>query len=190
MLETGNSRPASGSEHQFSHYWEMTLLREGRPAVYHGSKVGFASIWIARYYEMVRKTSEDEVADCLENTAMFDSDVEIQKITRGYGKNIAASIVKTQESHLSMTPEKYAMLKNNIVDHWDAIQEIASTVPSSDEIISLLKSVGGATEPADIGLTNADIRNAMEYAQFVRNAFTILNVSQMLGWKPILQRLS
>ena len=37
MLEYGSSRPASGSEHAFSHYWEMMLLREERPAVFHGS---------------------------------------------------------------------------------------------------------------------------------------------------------
>ncbi len=186
MLEFGNSRPASGSEHQFSHYWEMALLREGRPAVFHGAKVGLASIWIAKYYEMIRQVSKKEAADRLDNNFKFDPEIEIQKINRGYGKIIASSIVKTQEAHLSMTAEKYKKLKKTIIDNWDEIQKIALEVPSLEEMSSLLKIVDGATEPPDIGLTNEDINNAIEYAQYVRKAFTILNVSQMLGWKPVL----
>ena len=184
MLECGNSRPASGSEHQLSHYWEMKLLREGRPAVFHGSKVGLASIWIARYYQMVRETSKDEVIHRLENTPQYDPDVEIQKMVQGYGNEISDFIIKTQESHLSMTEEKYSALKNRIIDNWETIQEIAAQVPTPGEIISLLQCVGGATKPEEIGMTNDDIRDALTYAQYVRTAFTILNVSQMLGWKP------
>ena len=47
MLDFGSSRPASGAEHHCSHYWEMRLLLEGRPAVLHGAKVGVASIKMA-----------------------------------------------------------------------------------------------------------------------------------------------
>ncbi len=44
MLDFGSSRPASGAEHHYSHYWEMKLLREGRPAILHGAKVGVATV--------------------------------------------------------------------------------------------------------------------------------------------------
>ena len=185
MLEFGNSRPASGAEHQLSHYWEMKLLRENRPAVFHGSKVGLASIWIAKYFEMIREMSKEEVVNRLENTPLFDTEVEIQKIKRGYGDKISDFIVKTQEVHLSMTEEKYNSLKTNIINNWETLQEIALEVPSPDEIISMLKAVGGITQPEAIGLTDADVRDALEYAQYVRKAFTILNISQMLGWKPV-----
>jgi glycerol-1-phosphate dehydrogenase [NAD(P)+] len=40
MLIFGHSHPASGGEHHLSHYWEMEFLREGRPQVLHGAKVG------------------------------------------------------------------------------------------------------------------------------------------------------
>jgi len=186
MLEFGNSRPASGAEHQFSHYWEMSLLREGRPAVFHGAKVGLASIWIAKYYEMIRKMSKEEAVNRLENTLKHDPDLEIQKISRGYGKDITPYIVNIQESHLSMTLEKYEILKKKIIDKWDEIQEIALEVPSSDKMSSLLQIVGGATEPSDIGLTKEDIGNAIEYAQYARKAFTVLNVCQVLGYKPMI----
>jgi glycerol-1-phosphate dehydrogenase [NAD(P)+] len=184
MLDFGNSRPASGAEHQFSHFWEMKLLREERPAVFHGSKVGLASIWVARYFEMIREMPKEEAIKRLESVPMFDVGVEKQKIKRGYGEKISDFIETTQAVHLGTTEERYNSLKANIIEHWEDLQEIARQVPSPDEIKAMLKAVGGATQPEDIGLTEADLNEALEYAQYVRKAFTILNVSQMLGWKP------
>ncbi|MCL6458770.1 MAG: sn-glycerol-1-phosphate dehydrogenase, partial [Gorillibacterium sp.] len=40
MQLVDHSRPASGAEHHLSHMWEMALLREGRPQILHGAKVG------------------------------------------------------------------------------------------------------------------------------------------------------
>lgn len=184
MLEYGSSRPASGSEHSFSHYWEMMLLNEGRPAVFHGSKVGLASIWIAKYYEILRNMTKEEAGRRLDNTQKFDADMELQKMNRGYNSQVAPHIIKSQEAHLNMKPETYENLKQNITDKWDEVQKVAREVPSPDELRQLLINVGGATEPPELGLTSEDIRKAIEYAQYVRKTFTILNVSQMLGFRP------
>ena len=184
MLEYGNSRPASGSEHAFSHYWEMLLLREERPAVFHGSKVGLASIWIAKYYEILRGMSKDEAVLRLKNFQIPNPLIEIQKMKVGYGSLVAPFIIKSQEAYLDQQQDKYKELKGNIIEKWDQVQKVAQGVPEPDEIRQLLKKVGGATEPADLGLVNKDIRDAIEYAQYVRNTFTILNLSQMLGFRP------
>lgn len=183
MLVTGNSRPASGSEHQFSHYWEMKLLRENRPAVFHGLKVGLASILVAKYYEMIRAMSKEEAVERLTASRKHDPAVEIEKIRRGYGDNIAKFIIQAQKRHLSMTDQEYEALKKRIIEKWEDIQRLAGGVPASEEIRSLLKSVGGVTEPEEIGLSTQDVRDAIESAQYVRTAFTILNVCQMLGLK-------
>jgi glycerol-1-phosphate dehydrogenase [NAD(P)+] len=66
MLDFGESRPASGAEHHTSHYWEMKLLREGRPAILHGAKVGVATVMVAALYDRVRALSREEVSDLLE----------------------------------------------------------------------------------------------------------------------------
>jgi len=54
MMETGCSRPAAGTEHYLSHFWETKLLRENRPAILHGAKVGVACIMVAQCYERVK----------------------------------------------------------------------------------------------------------------------------------------
>src|SRR5512133_106178 len=72
MVESGSSRPAGGSEHHMSHYWEMTLLKEGRPAILHGAKVGVAASLVARRYEKIRRMSRDEVSVRLAATPQPD----------------------------------------------------------------------------------------------------------------------
>ena len=61
---SGHSRAASGVEHHISHYWEMKLLREGRPAVLHGAKVGVASLAVAGVYRALRHIGADEAESC------------------------------------------------------------------------------------------------------------------------------
>jgi len=184
MLDFGSSRPASGAEHSFSHYWEMTLLREERPAVFHGSKVGLASILIAKYFEMIRQMSKDKAAECTSQTEKYDPTREIKKIKQGYGEGLAPFIIETQQAHLERTLQEYKELQERILDKWKELQEIAAEVPAPEELKRMLKKVGGVTEPVEIGLTKEDLRNAQEYGQYVRTAFTILNVSQMLGMRP------
>jgi glycerol-1-phosphate dehydrogenase [NAD(P)+] len=64
MLDFGESRPASGAEHHTSHYWEMKLLREGRPAILHGAKVGVATVMVAELYDRVRRSRVKRSPTC------------------------------------------------------------------------------------------------------------------------------
>lgn len=51
MLVLDFSRPASGSEHHLSHYWEMELLKKDEKQLLHGAKVGVASTIIIDLYK-------------------------------------------------------------------------------------------------------------------------------------------
>jgi glycerol-1-phosphate dehydrogenase [NAD(P)+] len=51
MLVFGNSHPASGGEHHLSHYWEMAFLKQNRPAVLHGAKVGISTAILSDVYK-------------------------------------------------------------------------------------------------------------------------------------------
>lgn len=54
MLVLDFSRPASGSEHHLSHYWEMDLLKKDAKQLLHGAKVGVAvSIIVDLYKELI-----------------------------------------------------------------------------------------------------------------------------------------
>ena len=51
MQALRSSRPASGTEHSLSHYWEMKAAWKKRKPFLHGTKVGVGTAVTARFYE-------------------------------------------------------------------------------------------------------------------------------------------
>ena len=180
MLDLGSSRNASGAEHHYSHYWEMQLLQEGRPALLHGAKVGVATTLVAGLYDRVKQLSRAQVADLLENSELPSRDAEISAIQTAYGA-MAPAIVADQQPFLNLTAEKYDALKANILAHWPEILEIAAHVPSAAEVARKLQAVGGPTRVAELGLTATEQANAERYGHYLRQRFTIRKLVRVLG---------
>jgi glycerol-1-phosphate dehydrogenase [NAD(P)+] len=180
MLETGNSRPASGSEHSCSHYWEMKLMSQGRPVSLHGTKVGFASTLIAERFAWVRRMNLCEVKERLANTPMPVLEDEINTIRGIYGP-IADDVISTQKQFLEMTPEEYEVVQQRIIDHWPEIQKIAESVPPPSKVNQLLEKAGLPTKADEIGLTDEDVHEALYYGHYLRNPFTVIKLLRMIG---------
>ncbi len=60
MAFTGNSRPASGSEHIVAHAWELFDVERGRKPNLHGLEVCQATRLVALMYKLVYNESKDE----------------------------------------------------------------------------------------------------------------------------------
>ena len=121
MRDAGHSRPASGSEHHLSHFWEMKLLRGGRPTIFHGLKVGIATIYASKFYELIKQTDQDHAISLLNKSRKPDREAEIHTINSVYGQ-IAGQIKEAQAPYLNMTDETFEQLKVRIINHWEEIQ--------------------------------------------------------------------
>jgi glycerol-1-phosphate dehydrogenase [NAD(P)+] len=172
MLEFGDSRPASGSEHHIAHYWEMKYILEGRPAVLHGVKVGIATILAAKRYELLSQITYADAEHRL-NTRVFPSQDQFQKeILKGYGV-VTNKILAIQAPLLRMTPMDFDILKKRILANWDQIHQIALGVPRAEEIRNWIKALNGPTLPQEIGLSDAEVVLGMESAHYLRDRFTL-----------------
>ena len=180
MLDFGTSRPASGAEHHYSHYWEMKLLREGRPAILHGAKVGVATVLVAGLYAQVRDLSREQVSDLLEAAAFPDRAAEVAQIEAAYGAE-AGEVIAGHRAFLDMTPAEFDTLKQRILAHWDEIQAIAAQVPPPEEIAALLAEVGGPTIVAELGLTADEQALAEANGHYLRNRFTVRKLMRVLN---------
>ena len=180
ILDFGDSASASGSEHHLSHFWEMLLLREGRPAILHGAKVGVATVMMAELYAQVCSLSRDEVADRLEASALPDRAAEIAAIQAAFGAE-ADAVARAHTAFLDMTPATYDAIKRRVLEHWDEIQAIAAQVPPPAEVARLLAVAGGPTTPAELGLSDAEATLALDSGHYLRNRFTIRKLARMLG---------
>jgi glycerol-1-phosphate dehydrogenase [NAD(P)+] len=179
MLDFGDSRPASGAEHHASHYWEMLLLQEGRPAALHGAKVGFALTLIAGQYAKIRALSREEMRQRLAAASLPARDVEVAAIRQGYGV-VAEDVARAHSAFLNMTQEQFDAIKQRIDDRWDTIQRIASKVPSPEQIVSYLERVGAPTNGAALGLTDGEVVRGLQYGHYLRSRFTVMKLSRIL----------
>lgn len=128
MALAGNSRPASGSEHHLSHYWEMMLLRQGRPAVLHGAKVGVSAVLIAERWQQIRSLKTGDVKRRLKNASIPPPQKEQEIIEKAFPVN-PNTIIQGQSDYLSMTEKEFLILKKTILRKWKKITEIAAAVP-------------------------------------------------------------
>lgn len=182
MLDYGNSRPASGAEHYMSHFLEMKLIREERSTVLHGAKVGLCSIYTAELYARLRALDRETATTRLKATPQPDRAADIQRIHAVYGP-IADKLVIEQTPFLNMSPDAYADLQQSILDQWDELQRIAAEVPAPQELSRLLRQAGGATTPAELGLSDEEIESAVLNSHLFRNRFTICKLGRMLRLK-------
>ena len=60
MAFTGNSRPASGSEHIIAHAWELSDIAEGKKPNLHGLEVCEATRLVIELYMLVYENTDDE----------------------------------------------------------------------------------------------------------------------------------
>ncbi len=180
ILDFGDSASASGAEHHLSHFWEMLLLREGRPAILHGAKVGVATVMIADLYAQVRALSRAEVADRLEAATLPEKAAELAAIRAAFGAE-ADAVARNHAPFLEMAPETFDAIKRRILDHWDEIQAIVAQVPPPAAIARLLALVGGPTTTAELGLSDAEAALALDNGHYLRNRFTVRKLARVLG---------
>jgi len=180
MLQVGNSRPASGSEHHLSHFWEGKLLLEGRPPVLHGAKVGYGTLLIAGEYERLRGLSHAEIQKRLDADYWPSADAQCAQIRRAYGA-LADGVIASHEPFIHVLPERLAEVKRRVQSNWDRILTIAHTVPPVSQIQGWLEAAGAATSSEALGLAPAEVWQALEAAHYLRNRFTIRKLELLLG---------
>ncbi len=180
MLDFGDSRPASGAEHHASHYWEMKLLQEHRAALLHGAKVGFATTHVAGQYARIRQMSRQEMVSHLEAAILPGRDQEIASIHEGYGP-LADEVIRDHSAFLDLTGEGFDQLKRRIAGQWDAIQALAADIPTPETIAGYLQQVGAPSSAPDLGLDADEIKRGFRYGHYLRNRFTVMKLSRVLG---------
>ena len=179
MQEQGSSRPASGFEHQLSHFWEMTLQHRTRRPLLHGAKVGVATALAAQLYQTVRGLSHEEAIKRLASVSLPSSDDEIAQIRAAYGSAAAPIIASYLPYHKTIAAARPALVQK-VGEVWPQIQDIAAGVPSPHEIETLLRLARAPVTPAALALGKRPGRLALANAHYLRNRITIDTLGRLL----------
>ncbi|NLK75903.1 MAG: sn-glycerol-1-phosphate dehydrogenase [Clostridiales bacterium] len=179
MSFVGNSRPASGSEHHLSHFWEMKFQYEGRKPVLHGTKVGIGSIISLKLYEYLRNEDRDLHNIELKNTQ--DKVVDWEREIKRVYPSAAEDIIKLEERTKRNSEESRLKRLSVIKDKQQEIKVLLQDTFSAQKMESLLKFLGAPINPETIGIDIGAVKDAILYAKELRDRYTILQLLWDLG---------
>lgn len=177
-----SSRPASGSEHQFSHLWEMEGLgHDDTPPLSHGFKVGVGSISIAALYERIlqRDLSKLDIEAICQNWP-GQEEVE-QAVRKAHRPPVVENAVKeslAKYTDADQLRQRLALLK----ERWPELRErLSAQLMTADELRAMLQAAGCPTSPSEIGLSLPEFKATYSRAQMIRRRYTVLDLARETG---------
>ena len=166
MSFTKTSRPASGTEHILSHFWECKKLLEGKLSDFHGKKVGVATLMIMEEYERLAK---------IEKVSASKEQVDWQDVYAHYG--LLSDEVKKLNTPDTITD---AINPKDIEEKWSEIVKIIKSVPTRAEMLSAMKRAGAVTTTEEIAVSDELSREGLKYHPYMRRRLILLRISKMI----------
>ncbi len=155
------SRPASGSEHHLSHFFEITGILNNKEYFKHGIDVAYSSIVTAKLRE-----------DIIKNTLVqkkFNKDDWKKEIKRIYSTS-ADGIIALQDK-LGWYEENDF---ENTISKWDEIKDILKEAPSKEDMTSMIERVGLDYSEFEKLYGKEKITDAVLYAKDLKDRYTVL----------------
>lgn len=183
MQAISSSRPASGTEHQYSHCWDMEDLCYGGKHVSHGFKVGIGTLISTAELEfLLDKDIENiDVDACVRNWKSWEEmEQEIRTVMAGKPGHIDRGLAETKGKYLDK--EGLRQQLNMLKEAWPELRvKIKGQIIPFEEVREKLRLVGAPYEPEMIGVTRERFRKTVSYIPYMRSRFTNIDVIYRLG---------
>lgn len=158
-----SSRPASGSEHHLSHFFEITGIVDGTDYLPHGTDVAYSTFVTA---ELREKILSSEFPDKIYR----ESAEEYEKAIKTVYKDCAKGCMDLQNKVGNYKKNRIDIYLNKI----NEIKEILSEMPSSSYIKDLLSDAGFDLNYFYDFYGEEKIKNAVRYAKELKDRYTVL----------------
>lgn len=161
MSFTGSSRPASGSEHHLSHFFEITGILDGKEYLPHGIDVAFSTIETAKLRERI-----------------LESKPEYRPFDEKRWEEDIRAIYKTSADGVIALQKKLGWYENvdtdKVLNNFDKIKEILSEVPSSRRFEEMTEGVGLYYKDFVKTYGEEKIEKSLLYAKDLKDRYTVL----------------
>jgi len=179
MSFVGNSRPASGSEHHISHFWEMAFLQRGKSAVLHGIKVGITALAASQVANLLTTQEIDFECATKKNFRFAEPEWE-QAVNRLFQKAAPVVLKQCRENNRNSETERIKRVAA-VKSHWPEIAAVLREQPAAAELKNILTTVGAPFNPKEIGVDSELVFDSIIYAKEIRNRYTVLQLAWDLG---------
>lgn len=174
-----SSRPASCTDHLFSHYLDMTGHRYKGELQSHGFQVAIGTLTMCAFFDEFLKLdlSSLDVDKCV--SAWPSKEQEQQRALElfkdfvsprlGYDSiSVKYADAGTVRSQLASVKEQWPVLK----------ERYRRQVYTFDKMQRLFRIVGAPADPEDIGLTRERLKELVPYTQLMRHRINLLDLAK------------
>lgn len=177
MSYAGVSRPASGTEHYFSHIWDMTALDHGYQHDMHGIQCGIGTLLTLKVYDYIKTITPDK-EKALRYVNRFSME-EWETDVRNVFGSAAESILEAERREHKFDKEAHRKRLDRILEHWDDILAIIDEeLPPYEELFKKLKATGAPVFPAELNISDSQVRSAFIHTKDIRDKY----ISSRLLW--------
>lgn len=163
MSFAGSSRPASGSEHHLSHFFEITGIIDNKPYFPHGIDVAYSTVITAEIRSQILNKQFPE-------KLYRQSTEEYTEAMNEVYKTIADECIMLQDRIGNYKTERMPIYHA----HEAEIRDILSEMPSRDEIKEMLGAVGLDIKEFYDLYGEGKIKTAVKYAKDLKDRYTVL----------------
>lgn len=182
MQAARSSRPASGSEHLFSHLWEMEGLPRMHQPPSHGFQVGMGTLAAAALAEPLLAAGLDGL-DIDSAARSWPTWQQVDAgIRAGYrdARIVASALEETRAKYLA--PQALKERLTAIRREWrDLKPRLEAQLMPAAELRAMLRAAGCPTTPEAIGLTPVELRRDYARARQIRTRYTLLDLAAETG---------
>lgn len=158
-----NSRPASGSEHHLSHFFEITGIVKNEPYFPHGIDVFYSTYITAKIRENLLDISYPK-AQFVPNRAEYEDD-----INKAYGV-VGQGCINLQDKLGTYKKDRGSVYNSREKE----IKEVLAEMPKSSEIEEMLRMVELDLNEFYALYGNDKINTAIKYAKDLKDRYTVL----------------
>lgn len=167
MAYVGNSRPASGSEHHLSHFFEVVGILNNEPYFPHGIDVAYSSVCT----EMLREKLLKYKTCPTRGTGSYKFDREAwEKDIRAVYTDAADGVIALQDKLGWYETDRLPVYQSR----WDKIRDVLSEAPSSEEMLRYIQSAGLDFTEFEKMYGRQKIENALRYGKDLKDRYTVL----------------
>lgn len=163
MSFAGNSRPASGSEHHLSHFFEITGIIDNTEYLPHGIDVVFSTAITSEIREKILK-SEFPKTQYIIDPKTYEKEME-----RTY-KSVSAGCIQLQEKLGTYKEQRTLIYKEKESE----IKEILAECPTREDIEKILSEIELDIKDFYKTYSKEKISDAIHFAKDLKDRYTVL----------------
>ena len=183
MQAHGNSRPASGSDHQFAHLWEMEEVAVAGLPVSHGACVGIGCLSMLAAYEWLLRQDLSRIAPAELAARTPSPAAQRAEVASSFPLSFMAANAEVEAMAKAVGPPVVETRLRRLQESWPQIADrLRQILPEAKAVRRWLDAAGAPSSAATIGISGAKHARDYKRARLIRRRFTGLDVLHELGW--------